>query len=94
MRTQLQVQADEVLTDAINATHEAYWPTEAPEPRILTGYIVISHRTYWDEDGDQRHEYGYLPSDGHLAHHEMLGLVEYVQVRLRRLFEDSEEMDD
>lgn len=80
-RTPEQVAADEALTAAIEAVQMAYHG----EPEgVLTTYVVVAKRRWWDEEGDSMTAVYIDVRDGDMPPDEQLGLVEYAAARIRR----------
>ncbi|WP_280498376.1 hypothetical protein [Nocardia farcinica] len=80
-RTPEQVAADEALTEAIEAVERAYHGDV--NQGVLTSYVVIAKRKYWDEDGDGVTAISSMPKDSDVSIDELLGLVEYAATRYR-----------
>jgi hypothetical protein len=80
-RTPEQVAADDALTAAIEAVQRAYH--DDGNEGVLTSYIVIAKRRYWEADGTGVTAIDAIPKDGQVPLDECLGLVEYVGVRYR-----------
>lgn len=89
MRTKEQVAADEKLRDAIEEAGIAYG--HEPSGGIMLGYIVMSKRRYFDEDGDALTAVDRLVSDPAPSLDEQMGMHEYDLVRLRKIVH---ELDD
>lgn len=81
-RTPEQVAADDALTAAIEAIHRAY---HDEVEGVLTKYLVIAQRQFWDEDGRSRSTVYSSPQDDGLPLSDQLGLTEFASARLRAL---------
>ena len=81
-RTPEQVAADDALTAAIEAMHRAYHPEIEG---VLTKYMVLAQRQWWDEDGDAVTANCMSPRDNSVPLSDQLGLVEYAGARLRAM---------
>lgn len=80
-RTPEQITADEALTAAIEAMQLAYHG----EPEgVLTTYLVVAKRRWWDDDGDSLTAVYIDVKDGDIPIDEQLGLAEYAAARIRR----------
>lgn len=82
-RTSEQKQADEALTAAIEQVMAAY---NEIVKGVLSSYIVIAQRKFWNDDGDPLTQTYYIPcEDGaSVSASDGLGMVEYIGVRLRK----------
>lgn len=79
-RTPEQVAADNALTDAIEAVERAY---HGESEGVLTTYVVIAKRKFWDEDGTGVTAITSASKDSDVSLDELLGLVEYAAARYR-----------
>lgn len=80
-RTPEQVAADDALTAAIEAVQQAYHGDD--NVGVLTSYVVLVKRKFWDSDGDGVTAISSMPKDGDVSIDELLGLVEYASTRYR-----------
>lgn len=89
-RTPEQVAADEALTAAIEAVHRAYFE---PVQGVLTKYLVLAQRQWWDEADDAvTANYG-TPRDNDVPLSDLLGMVEYASTRYRKVIaHDGEDL--
>ena len=86
-RTPEQVTADDALTAAIENHQAAY---HDDNEGVLTDYILIAQRTFWDDDGD-RCESTYLTvRDGNLGLSRQLGLLAFANTLVRKHVTDSD----
>ena len=81
-RTPEQIAADDALTSAIEAVHQAYYADGVEG--VLTKYIVLAQRQWWDEDGDAMTANYMSPRDNGIPLSDQLGLTEYASTRIRR----------
>lgn len=81
-RTPEQVAADDALTAAIEAMHRTYHPEVEG---VLTKYVVLAQRQFWDDDGRSTSVVYSSPQDDGLPLSDQLGLVEYAGARLRAM---------
>ncbi|MGY2019386.1 hypothetical protein [Nocardia gipuzkoensis] len=80
-RTPEQKAADDALTAAIEAVQAAY--DDDPIEGVLTAYIVIAKRRWWEEDDAGVTSITSISKDNALPVDEMLGLAEYAAVMYR-----------
>jgi hypothetical protein len=78
-RTEEQIAADERLTAAIEAVQNAYYDVEG----VLTKYVVLAQRSYWDDDGDNVTAHYRLTMNNEVPIADLLGMTEYASTRLR-----------
>lgn len=83
MRTPEQVAADDRLTAAIEARQRVYM--QEPLSGVLTAYVVVAKRKWWDEDGQPIAEMSTIGKDREVSLDELLGMVEYAAARLRKV---------
>ncbi|WP_327139315.1 hypothetical protein [Nocardia sp. NBC_01327] len=81
-RTAEQISADDALTEAIDRHHRAYHPGDIEG--VLTKYVVVAQRQWWDDDGDQMTAHLTTPRDEGLPLSDALGLLEFAATRIRR----------
>ena len=81
-RTPEQLTADNALTAAIEAMHRAYHPEVEG---VLTKYLVLAQRQFWDDEGRSTSAVYSSPQDDGLPLSDQLGLVEYAGARLRAM---------
>lgn len=86
-RTPEQVKADDELRAAIENVHQAYDDVEG----VLTKYVVLAQRQWFDDDGDRVTTNWANPSDGCVPISDLLGLVEYAAARYRRAITDDDD---
>ncbi|MBF6291817.1 hypothetical protein IU454_08060 [Nocardia farcinica] len=79
-RTPEQIAADDALTAAIEAVQRAY---DDELQGVLTGYVVLAKRRYWDESGDGYTAVTSIAKDSAMPVDEQLGLVEYASTLYR-----------
>ncbi len=79
-RTPEQIEADNALTDAIEAVHRAY---DDDIEGVLTKYVVLAQRQWWDDDGDSITASYSSPRDLGVPVSDLLGMVEYASTRFR-----------
>ncbi|AHH22092.1 hypothetical protein NONO_c73360 [Nocardia nova SH22a] len=79
-RTPEQIAADDQLTAAIEAACAAY--SDAPEG-VLTKYVVLTQRSYWNDDGDHVTACDRLPMNGEVPTPDVLGMIEFASTVLR-----------
>lgn len=80
-RTPEQVAADDTLTEAVQAVHDAYHGDDIKG--ILTDYVVVGKRIYFDDDGDRQEQICTHSRDAALTYSEILALLDYSQSRIR-----------
>ena len=85
-RTPEQVTADDTLTAAIEAHQRAY---HDDNEGVLTDYIVIAQRTYWDDDGDRCQAVYLTARDDNIGLSQQLGLAEFASIIIRRHITDE-----
>lgn len=85
-RTAEQIAADDGLTAAIEAVQRAYHDVEG----VLTTYIVMAKRKWWDEDGDPFVGYYRLTKDDDVPLDEQLGLIGYADTRVRKMIAEGD----
>ena len=78
-RTPEQVAADEALSAAVDAAQRAY---DDDTEGVLTSYVVIAKRRYWNGD-DGYTAISTLGMDNNVPLDEQLGLTEYASTVLR-----------
>lgn len=81
-RTPQQIAADDALTAAIDAMHQAY---HHEVEGVLTKYLVIAQRQFWDDDGQSMSTVYSSPLNDGLPLSDQLGLVEFAGARLRKM---------
>ncbi|MDZ7914780.1 MAG: hypothetical protein U5O16_23550 [Rhodococcus sp. (in: high G+C Gram-positive bacteria)] len=81
-RTPEQVAADDALTAAIEAMHRAYHPEVTG---VLTKYVVLAQRQFWDDDGRSTSVVYSSPQDDGMPLSDQLGLIEYAAARARAM---------
>lgn len=87
-RTPEQVAADDALTEAIERVHRAYEDEDGPIEGVLTEYVVLAIRQYWDDDGDSCTATYSSPRDSGVPISHLLGMVEYASTRCKAIAED------
>ncbi|WP_328439134.1 hypothetical protein [Nocardia puris] len=87
-RTPEQVAADDALADAITAAQLAHHGTAEG---VLTTYVVVAKRQWWDEQGGRYVAYYRNLRDDDVPLDEQLGLLEYAATRVRKLIAADEE---
>ncbi|WP_454199576.1 hypothetical protein [Nocardia sp. Marseille-Q1738] len=85
-RTPEQVKADDALTEAIEVVHRAY---NDDVEGVLTTYVVLAQRTWWDEEGRRFAASYCTPKDCNVTLSEQLGMVEYASTVYRSEIIDS-----
>lgn len=86
-RTSEQQAADEALSDAIEAAQKAYYE---PVEGVLTTYVVIAKRKWWNEAGEPFTGYYRFARNNDVTLDEQLGLVGYADTRLRKLIAEDD----
>ncbi|WP_405137534.1 hypothetical protein [Nocardia sp. NBC_01388] len=81
-RTAEQTAADDALTEAIDRHHRACYPGDIEG--VLTKYVVVAQRQWWDDDGEQITAHLMSPREGSLPLSDVLGLIEFAATRIRR----------
>ncbi|OFV78496.1 hypothetical protein [Rhodococcus erythropolis] len=81
-RTPEQVAAYDARTAAIEALHRAY---HSDVEGVLTKYLVLAQRQFWDEDGGSRSTVYSSPQDDGLPLSDQLGLIEFAGARIRAM---------
>jgi hypothetical protein len=92
-RTTEQIAADDNLTEAIEAVQAAYYSEygdDASPHGVLTSYVVLAKRKWWDEDGDGVTASYSIPKDNDVPIDELLGMVEYASTRYRKSIAEDE----
>ena len=79
-RTPEQIAADDNLTAAIEAQQRAY---HDDNEGVLTEYVIVSERTYWDGDGDRLTATYISVRDNGTSLSQQLGLLEFAASRIR-----------
>lgn len=79
-RTPEQIAADDNLTAAIEAQQRAY---HDDNEGVLTEYVIVSERTYWDSDGDRLTATYISVRDNGTSLSQQLGLLEFAAFRIR-----------
>lgn len=87
-RTPEQIAADDNLTAAIEAQQRAY---HDDNEGVLTEYVIVSERTYWDGDGDRvTATYLSVRDNGVIISHQ-LGLLHFAAAKVQAsIAEDGE----
>ncbi|MBX4168058.1 hypothetical protein K3M35_05175 [Rhodococcus sp. DMU2021] len=85
-RTPEQIAADDALTAAIENHQAAY---HDDNEGVLTDYLVIAGRTFWDDDGDQVEAVYLTVRDDSVSLSKQLGLVEFASLIVRRHITDD-----
>lgn len=80
-RTAEQVAADDALTTAIEQVHTAY---NDDVEGVLTKYVVLAQRQWWDEDGDSVTASYSSPREDTVPISDLLGMVEYASTCYRK----------
>lgn len=78
-RTPEQIAADEALEAAIDTVHAAYDDTEG----VLTGYVLVAKRHFWDSDGDSLTAV-HISTGSDTAISDQLGMLEYASTLCRK----------
>jgi len=86
-RTPEQVAANEALTAAIENHQAAY---HDDNEGVLTDYILIAQRTFWDNDRDRREATYLAVRDGNLGLSHKLGLLAFADTLVRKHVTDSD----
>ncbi|WP_280246176.1 hypothetical protein [Nocardia abscessus] len=85
-RTAEQRDADDALSAAIEAVQNAYHG----EPEgVLTSYLVIAKRKWWNDDGDGVTSYYTIPKDNDMPLDEQFGLMGYALTLCRKDIADA-----
>ncbi|MBW0275011.1 hypothetical protein ATM97_27810 [Nocardia sp. MH4] len=79
-RTPEQVAADDALTTAIDAVHRAY---DEDTEGVLTGYVLVAKRHFWDSDGDSLTAV-HMTTGSDTAISDQLGMLEYASTLCRK----------
>lgn len=80
VRTPEQVAADDALTAAIDAVHAAY---DDSTEGVLTGYVLVAKRHFWDSDGDSLTAV-HITTGPDTAISDQLGMLEYGSTLCRK----------
>lgn len=88
MRTAEQKEADDALTEAIEAVDRAY---KGDHNRIAAEYMVIASYLSWDDEGDGETALSLIFRDGDIPFHRAIGLAAYAKAKL---LSDITELDD
>jgi hypothetical protein len=86
-RTPEQAAADDTLTAAIENHQAAY---HDDNEGVLTDYLVIAQRTFWDEDGDQCQAVYLSVRDGNMGLSQQLGLITFADTLVRKNVTDGD----
>lgn len=87
-RTPEQSAADEALTAAIEQVQAAYHGDDVHG--VLTEYVVLAARQYWNDDGDPVTQYWFTPRDDcsvPIAH--LVGLCDFALTRYRKIIAED-----
>jgi hypothetical protein len=89
-RTPEQIAADNDLTDAIERVRLAYADPTDPS-FLMTDYMVLFAAQRFDENGEGWTMVGHVYRDSDVPAYRLLGLVDFAQIRLRRLIAEDED---
>lgn len=79
-RTLEQIAADEALVAAIDTVHAAY---DDDTEGVLTGYVLVAKRHFWDSDGDSLTAV-HISTGSDTAISDQLGMLEYASTLCRK----------
>lgn len=90
-RTPEQIVADDNLTAAIEQVHQAYAEPDEPVQGVLTKYVVLAQRQYWDDNGDSCTMSYSSPREDVVPLSNLLGMVEYASTMYRKAIASDED---